>query len=385
MPTPNVFAGSKDGTLALLRGTATAVLAALILGLLYFGRDIFVPIALAVLLSFALAPLTRLLQRFYLPRAVAVVVVVMMAFAVIFSIGGLIATQMSDLATELPRYQSNISAKISAVRGTASGSTTLERAADVLTDLRKEIEGTREQSPRGLSAPRADTKPIPVEVRQPTPGALESLAALISPLLHPLTTTGIVVIFVVFTLMQREDLRNRLIKLAGSHDLQKTTLALDDAATRIGKLFLSQLALNAAFGLTIGVGLWTIGIPSAPLWGVLAGVLRFVPYIGAIISAVFPLMLAVAVDPGWTLLIWTGVLFAVAEPLAGHIIEPWLYGRSTGLSPLAVVISATICGMTSFPPFAIAAMPATIWMGVVATSCPIGIWVIEILLQRCGA
>ena len=139
--------------------------------------------------------------------------------------------------------------------------------------------------------------PVPVEVRQPDPGALESLRTLISPLLHPLATTGIIVIFVIFILLQREDLRNRLIRLAGSHDLQRTTAALDDAAARLSRLFLIQLLLNGAFGIIIGVGLWLIGIPSAILWGILAAVLRFVPYIGAFIAAAFPLALAVAVDP----------------------------------------------------------------------------------------
>jgi hypothetical protein len=146
---------------------------------------------------------------------------------------------------------------------------------------------------------------------------------------------------VVFILFQREDLRNRFIKLAGSHDLQKTTAALDDAATRLSKLFLIQLALNTAFGVVIGTGLWVIGIPSPVLWGILAAVLRFVPYIGAVISAVFPLTLAAAVDPGWSMLLWTAALFLVVEPVVGHVIEPLLYGHSTGLSPVAVVASAT--------------------------------------------
>ena len=127
------------------------------------------------------------------------------------------------------------------------------------------------------ATPGSDAKPIPVEVRQPPPTALESIAALIAPLLHPLTTTGIVIIFVIFTLMQREELRNRLIKLAGSHDLQKTTGALDDAARRLSRFFLAQLALNSGIGLLVGVALWLIGIPSAVLWGILAGILRFVP------------------------------------------------------------------------------------------------------------
>jgi predicted PurR-regulated permease PerM len=265
-----------------------------------------------------------------------VIGVVLLAFSIIFVIGGVIATQMTQLAGELPRYESNMRAKIQSLRGTAAANNTLERAADVLQDLSKELNKPKEPSsartaaPAASSLPGQDARPIPVEVRQPPPTALESIAALISPLLHPLMTSGIVIIFVIFTLLQREDLRNRLIKLAGSHDLQKTTVALNDAAERLSRLFLSQLALNSAFGLVIGTGLWFIGVPSAVLWGILAGILRFVPYIGVFIAAVFPLLLAVAVDPGWSMLLWSAALFVIVEPLVGQVIEPLLYGRSTG-------------------------------------------------------
>jgi predicted PurR-regulated permease PerM len=329
-----------------MRGVAAAVTAAIVIGALYFGREVFVPIALAILLSFVLAPLVRLLQRWYVPRGLSVVVVVLLAFTSIFALGGVIATQVAELAGELPRYQITMREKIRSIRGTAAPSGALERAADVLSDLGKELNKPKEPAagqtaPLQTAPPGQEAKPIPVEVRQPPPTALESIAALISPLLHPLTTTGIIAIFVVFILFQREDLRNRFIKLAGSHDLQKTTAALDDAATRLSKLFLIQLALNTAFGVVIGTGLWVIGIPSPVLWGILAAVLRFVPYIGAVISAVFPLTLAAAVDPGWSMLLWTAALFLVVEPVVGHVIEPLLYGHSTGLSPVAVVASAT--------------------------------------------
>ena len=199
-----------------------------------------------------------------------------------------------------------------------------------------------------------------MEVRQPDPGALESLQSLISPLLHPLATTGIIVIFVIFILLQREDLRNRLIRLAGSHDLQRTTAALDDAASRLSRLFLIQLLLNGSFGVIIGSGLWLIGVPSAILWGILAAVLRFVPYIGAAIAAAFPLALAVAVDPTWSMLLWTVALFVVVEPIVGHVIEPMVYGHSTGLSPVAVVASATFWTALWGPIGLVLATPLTV-------------------------
>jgi predicted PurR-regulated permease PerM len=348
-----------------MRGVATAVIAVIIIGTLYFGREVFVPIALAILLSFVLAPLVQLLQRWYVPRGLAVIAVALFAFTSIFALGGVIATQVTQLAGDLPRYQYTMREKIQSLRGTAAPSGTLERAADVLHDLGKELNKPKEkaagsEAPLPTAAPGQEARPIPVEVRQPPPTALESIAALISPLLHPLTTTGIIAIFVIFILLQREDLRNRFIKLAGSHDLQKTTAALDDAATRLSRLFLIQLAVNAAFGIVIGVGLWIIGVPSPVLWGILAAILRFVPYIGAIISAVFPLTLAAAVDPGWSMLLWTGALFLVVEPVVGHVIEPLLYGHSTGLSPVAVVASATFWTALWGPVGLVLATPLTV-------------------------
>ena len=353
-------AGAFWRVIADMGSVAGAVIAAIIIGALYLGREVFIPIALAILLSFALAPLVRLLQRVRLARPAAVLLVVLFAFAAIFAVGGLIASQLTELAGELPRYEFTMQEKIRSLRGTAAGSGTLERAAEVLQDLRQELNQPKSNPDSSTRIPGQESKPIPVEVRQPPPTALESLVALISPLLRPLTTTGIVAIFVVFILLQREDLRNRFIKLAGSHDLQKTTAALDDGARRLSRLFLFQVGLNTAFGLVIGTGLWIIGVPNPALWGILSGVLRFVPYVGAAISAIFPLVLAAAVDPGWTMLLWTAGLFLVAEPLVGQVIEPLVYGHSTGLSPVAVVASATFWTALWGPIGLILATPLTV-------------------------
>jgi predicted PurR-regulated permease PerM len=360
-----VTAPSGEELQPAVRGLAAAAVAAIIIGTLYFGREVFVPIALAILLSFVLAPLVRLLQRWRIPRGLSVISVVFIAFMSIFALGGVIATQVAELAGDLPQYQFTMREKIKSLRGTAATSGTLERAADVLQDLGKELNKPKDpatsptiQPP--VPTPAQEPRPIPVEVRQPPPTALESIAALISPLLRPLTTTGITAIFVIFILLQREDLRNRFIKLAGSRDLQKTTAALDDATTRLSRLFLIQLALNTAFGVVIGTGLWIIGIPNPVLWGILAAVLRFVPYVGAAISAVFPLTLAAAVDPGWTMLLWTAALFLVVEPLVGHVIEPLLYGHSTGLSPVAIITSATFWTALWGPVGLVLATPLTI-------------------------
>jgi len=356
-------ARTAEELIALLSAVATAILAVIIIMLLYFGREIIIPIALAILLSFVLAPLVGALQRVRVPRGLAVVGVVLIAFAFIFAMGSLLATQLAQLAGDLPRYQSTISEKIQSFRETTAGRGTLERASGMLKDLSKELDKPKEAMTalEAGSTPKAvPPKPVPVEVRQPDPGALESLQSLISPLLHPLATTGIIVIFVIFILIQREDLRNRLIRLAGSHDLQRTTAALDDAAIRLSRLFLIQLLLNGSFGIVIGTGLWLIGVPSAILWGILAAVLRFVPYIGAVIAAAFPLALAVAVDPTWTMLLWTVALFLVVEPIVGHVIEPLVYGQSTGLSPVAVVASATFWTALWGPIGLVLATPLTV-------------------------
>jgi predicted PurR-regulated permease PerM len=338
----------------------TVLLGVIVVAALYFGREVLVPIALAVLMSFVLAPLVRLLQFLYVPRGLAVIVSVLIAFAAVFALGALMVAQVNQLATDLPGYQSTLREKIQSLRGATAGTGPLERASEVLQNLNKELDKPK-ATPPPLAGDRSEpSRPIPVEVKQPDPGALQTVVTLITPLIHPLTTTGVVIIFVIFILFQRQDLRNRLVRLAGARDLQRTTAAIDDAGQRLSRLFLTQLALNAGFGLVIGAGLWFIGVPSAPLWGMLAMILRFVPYIGAVISAIFPLVLAAAVDPGWTMVMWTAALFLIVEPIVGHVIEPLLYGHSTGLSPVAVITSATFWTWLWGPIGLILATPLTI-------------------------
>src|ERR1700676_1656149 len=341
----------------------TMLFTVVIVSALYFGREVLVPIALALLMSFALAPLVRFLQGWHVPRTIAVIFVVLAAFAGVFSLGALMVSQVNQLASDLPRYQSTLREKIQSLRGAAAGTGTLERASEVLQNLSSELDkpaASRSSTVLPASPSTSPARPIPVEVKQPDPGALQTLVALITPLIHPLATTGIVIIFVIFILLQRQGLRNRLVRLAGSQDLQRTTAALDDAGQRLSRLFLTQLALNAAYGLVVGVGLWLIGVPSAPLWGILAMILRFVPYIGAVFSAIFPLILAAAVGPDWGMALWPGLLFLVLEPVVGQVIEPILFSHSTGLSPVAVIASATFWTWLWGPVGLILATPLTI-------------------------
>ena len=351
-----------------VRGAAWTIVGLGVVATLYFGADLLIPIALALLLAFVLSPIVSLAKRTRVPRAIAVIFAVSLAFGVIVGLGAIVAGQVGQLAGDLPKYQSTMREKIQSMRGWTFGSGTLERAADMLQNLGRELDappggvtvtpGAKTQAP-GADG-RAPDAPTLVELREPPRTSLQNLSNIVSPLVHPMATAGIIVIFVIFVLLEREDLRNRVMRLAGTHDIQRTTAAIDEAARRLSRLFLTQLALNSAFGLVIGLGLWAIGVPSAALWGIIAGVLRFVPYVGAFIAAVFPMALAAAVDPGWTMLIATAALFAVVEPLVGHVIEPLVYGRSAGLSPVAVVVSATFWTALWGPIGLVLATPLTV-------------------------
>src|ERR1700712_4248933 len=350
------------------RGNALVnmAVAGLIVTALFFAREILVPVALAVLFSFVLAPFVIRLQSWRVPRQLSVLVAVFVGFSIIFSLGGLMVSQANRLAEELPGYQQTLREKIQGLRGVAaSGSGTLERASRVLKELDSELQNpARGQAIDGLRRQPLD-KPIPVEIREPDPGTLTTLVAIIQPLIQPLTTTGIVVIFVIFILLQRQDLRNRFIRLAGSPDMQRTTAALDDAGQRPSRLFLNQMILNATFGLLVGIGLQVIGVPSAPLWGLVAIVLRFVPYVGSPISAVFPLILAAAVGSGWGMLLMTLALFATLQLIFSQVIEPLIYGRSSGLSPVAIVLSASFWTWLWGPIGLVLATPLTVCLVVV--------------------
>jgi hypothetical protein len=181
---------------------------------------------------------------------------------------------------------------------------------------------------------------LTVEVRQPETRPIELAGRLASVALYPLTMVGITFVVVIFILLQREDLRDRMIRLFGTRDLHRTTMAMDEAAERLSRFYLIQLALNAGFGVFIAAALALIGMPNPVLFGIVAALSRFVPYIGGFLAAAVPIAVAAAVDPGWSMALWTLALFVVAEPVMGHLIEPLAFGRSTGLSPIAVVVAA---------------------------------------------
>jgi predicted PurR-regulated permease PerM len=324
-----------------------AIVAVIAVAALYVGRDIFVPLALAILLSFVLSPIILRLRRWHVGRVPSVAIAVALAFAVISGIGGIVGSQLARLAENLPRYQSTIEEKIHSVQSAAASIGFVERASSMLQDFQKELAKqaghARDQTasePAGSPQDARPQKPIPVEIIEPASTPFQIIQAVVWPLLQPLATTGVVIIFLIFILLYREDLRDRFIRLAGAHDIHRTTIALDEGIGRLSRYFLAQSAINGSFGVVIGVGLSIIGVPNPVLWGIMAALLRFVPYIGAPIAAVFPAALAIAVDPGWSTLFWTLGLFLVTETILGQVAEPLLYGRSTGVSPVAVVVSA---------------------------------------------
>jgi predicted PurR-regulated permease PerM len=345
--TGRTLSGTNLGVVA-----SALITSVIIIALLYVGKPILEPLVIAALLAFILTPVIRRLRVWGLWRTPAVVLTVLSAIALIGMLSTTLVVQITELADELPKYQGNLRAKVRALGDYPMTSGAIERASSSLRDLQKQIARPQSDAP--------EQKPVPVEVREPEPRGLAAIANLVRPLMAPLATTALVILFLLFILLQREDIRDRFLRLAGSGDLQRTTEALDDAASRLSRYFLAQTMLNLGFGVVIGLGLWAIGIPNPALWGILAAVMRFVPYIGGFIAAFFPVVLAVAIDPGWTLVILTVALFAVAEPLAGHVVEPLLYGQHTGMSPVAVVIASLFWAMLWGPVGLLLATPLTV-------------------------
>lgn len=314
------------------------VTAAVVVSGIYFGRPVLMPLALAVLMSFALAPLVGLLKRWHLGNVVPVLISVLLAIVVLTSLGGFMGAQLAKLAAELPGYQTNLSNKIESVVGGAMNNNTVMRLNRTVENLAEQITGGRKAEE--AAAANDPIKPVPVIIRRTSVAPWSMAQTVLGPLLAPLGLIVLVLVFVGFILLQKDDLRDRIVRLAGSGDMQRTTIALDEAAARLSRYLLLQTCTNLCFGLVIGVGLWLIGIPNAGLWGLMTGLMRFVPYVGVPLAFLFPFALALAVDPGWSMMIQTMLLYLVVDAVTGQAIEPFLYGRSMGLSAVAVVVAA---------------------------------------------
>lgn len=309
---------------------------------LYFARAVLIPITLAILLSFLVAPLANALGRLRLGHVASVFASVVISISVIVLLGAVIATQLTDLAAGIPRYQATIEHKVDAAHNLTIGKLNRLAGAAGQALQRATIEPPQPQTPHDTASPASSHPPaaVPVEVREPVPTPFELARRVLSPAISPLETAFIVFVVMVVILLQRDDLRDRAIRLFGSRDLHRTTTVMDEAARRLSRYFVSQLGLNAGVGVVIGAGLFVIGVPSPVLWGILAALLRLVPYVGIWISAVLATALAAAVSPGWAMAVWSLTLFVSIELLVGQVVEPLLYGRSTGLSPFSVVVAA---------------------------------------------
>jgi predicted PurR-regulated permease PerM len=329
--------------------------------ILFYGQEILIPIVLALLLSLLLAPCVKALQKLRIPKSAAIISTVCIAFAILFGLTAVLATSLTNLAGDLPRYESNLREKAHSLKLATSGGDTIEKAANVLRDLQAELQQPQQSTLTNYTSDR----PIPVVVRESSFGPLDPVISAVTILIHPLTQLGIVILMVVLILFNREDLRNRLIRLAGTGDLHRTTTALDDAGERLSLLFTTQILINGLTGAFIGMALAFIGIPGAILWGVLTAVMRFIPYVGTILSSVFPIIIAAAIGEGWTLALTTIAIVAAVEIIVGQVLEPLFFGKMTGLSTFAIVASAAFWAALWGPIGLILATPLTIGLLVV--------------------
>lgn len=365
---PDLPAGNGAATLVKLAMIVIVVAA------LYFGSDIFVPLALAILLAFALAPAVQKLRRLSVPNLPAVLIVVAVAFLTILAFGWVLTLQATDLAQQLPAYRTNIETKIDSILKSPPGGRLFERAADMVRDLGRKIEGEDEQAaavPGASTAPsEEEDAPLIVEMRESPPTSFEIIRTIVFPLIGPLATAGIVIVFVIFMLLEREDLRDRFIRLAGWRDLPRVSQAINDAGRRVGRYLLMQLVVNTTYAIPIAIGLWLIGLPNPILWGMLCGLLRFVPYIGPIVAAFFPLVVAIGVDAGWTTFLLAGAWFIIVELISNNVVEPLLYGASTGLSPIAIIAAAVFWTWLWGPIGLLLSTPLTVCLVVLGRHVP---------------
>jgi predicted PurR-regulated permease PerM len=335
--------------------------------MLYFAREVFMPLAIALLLTFALAPVVTWVRRTGLPRVFAVILVVTATFIGLAAFSFVVATQVADLARNVPTYQTNILTKIQNLKKAGTEDGIIKRVSDAIERVGKEIEQPKQSPAETVAEPEPD--PILVEIYSPA-RPIQILTNMITPLVGPLATVGLVLVVVIFMLLEREDLRDRFVRLVGYDDIHRTTEALQEAGHRVGRYLLTQLIVNVTYGVPIGIGLWLIGIPNAVLWGLLAIVLRFVPYIGPVIAMILPLFLAVAVAPGWSLVLWAAGLFIVMEVISNNVMEPWLYGSKTGLSPLAIIVAAIFWTWIWGPVGLVLSTPLTVCLVVLGKHVP---------------
>ncbi len=341
-----------------------AVLLVVVAGL-YLGAGILVPLVLAILLAFALAPLVNMLERLHVPDVLAVLLAFLLAAGVLGVFAYIASTQLIALATDLPGYQSVVTEKIRGLQASFGGSGVFfERATQAIEALGNQIDGSNNEL---VQAPGT---PIPVTISNDAGNPLGIVSAILGSVLGPLATTAIVSIFLIFLLLGRDDLRDRFIRLVSRGNFSTTTLVINDAAARVARYLLVQFGVNFTYGIVFGSGLMLIGVPNAVLWGLMATLFRYIPFVGTLIVASIPFALAFTVDPGWNMLILSVALFATLELVTTNAIEPRLYGTSTGLSPLAVLLAAMFWATIWGPVGLILSTPLTVCLVVLGHYIP---------------
>ena len=359
----------------------TIVASATVLALLYFGREVLVPITLALILSLLVAPLIRGLRRIGLGHTPSVLIAVLALVMFLVGLTTVIGSQVVHLARSLPQYEATINAKAKTLHSMTIGRMELMQgeAGKVMSqfsDRSNDLPAAPADAQRRLAS---STAIVPVEVHAPPAGPIAVIARIFTSIWVPLETAGIVLVVLLFVLFEHESLRDRFIRLAGGTDLRATTAAINDAGERLSRFFVSQFAVNFGVGVVIWLGLAIIGLPNAPLWAAITAVLRFVPYVGVWIAAVLATILAAAVGPSWSLTLMTLGLYVVVETIASQMVEPQLYGHTTGLSPLAVVVAAIFWSWLWGPVGLIVSTPLTLCL-VVAGRHVRALNLLEILL-----
>ena len=346
-------------------GVRTAAIVIAVISVLYLAREILIPLALAITLALILTPAVNWLEKVLLGRVTAVALVMILTIAATGGVAWVIFNQLVGVANELPRYRQNIHNKLEAMRAPGDGA--LGQATKSIKELATEVMSVEATAP---AVPDRGSRPQPVQVVEQPPNELEHLRDLIEPFLRPLGEFGMVLIFSVFLLINQNDLRNRLFRLVGLNQLNVMTQALDDATQRVSRYLLMQMVVNICFGILCGIGLYLIGIRYAALWGIVAGILRIVPYVGAFVSGLLPFTLALAVFDSWTYPLMVFLLFAALELVTSNFVEPWLYGVHTGISALALLLTAVFWTVLWGPAGLILSTPLTVCVVVLGRYVP---------------
>ena len=333
---------------------------------LYWAQAVLVPLVLAGLLTFLLSPLVTRLDRLRVPRVVGVLLVMTLVGGVIGGLGYVVAGQLQSFAAELPMHRQNIRAKIGeAVAFTRGGA--IEQVQDTIDEINDVVEEGAEPPTRARER-RRDEEPMRVAIEQSRP--LLGNAQWLGPLFGAVGTFGLTLLLAIFMLVKREDLRDRLVSLSGRPSLVVATKAFADAGARISRYLVMQFIVNASMGVAVGVGLYFIGVPYAALWGLAAGVLRYIPYVGPWVAALLPITVSIVTTPGWQQVAMVVALFVVLELLSNNVMEPLLYGHSVGLSELAVIVAAIFWTWLWGPVGLVIATPITACLVVLATHVP---------------